>query len=159
MLAVALVLAGYQLYEYRQAISNGWERATGRAELAAQWIEATFMLSDMALESLAELNQSSLLVLRDDAVDPDYERLERVLAERRDRFRFLDELGLFDAGGHVVVTSSAMFPRGYDLGGCPTTASSGSSRRSRSGYRGSTGPPSPMTIASCMFAASPRRAR
>ncbi len=119
MLAVALVLAGYQLYEYRQAISDGWERATGRAELAAQWIEATFMLSDMALESLAELNQSSLLVLRDDAVDSDYERLERVLAERRDRFRFLDELGLFDAAGRVVVTSSAMFPRGYDLGGLP----------------------------------------
>jgi hypothetical protein len=38
MLAVALVLAGYQLHEYRQAISGGWERAAGRAELAAQWI-------------------------------------------------------------------------------------------------------------------------
>ena len=119
MLTLALVLAGYQLHEYRQAISEGGERATGRAQLAAQWIEATFMLSDMALEGLAELNQSSLLALRADAVDPDYERLEGVLAERRDRFHFLDQLGLFDAWGRVVVTSSPLFPRGYDLGGLP----------------------------------------
>ncbi|WP_445003264.1 bifunctional diguanylate cyclase/phosphodiesterase [Halomonas mongoliensis] len=91
----------------------------GRAQLAAKWIEATFSLSDMALESLDELNNSSLLILRSDAVDPDYERLESLLAERRDRFHFLDQLGLFDAEGRVVLTSSPMFPRGYDLGGLP----------------------------------------
>ena len=119
VLVVALALAGFQLREYRQTLSEGGERAAGRAELAAQWIEATFMLSDMALEGLAELNQSSLLVLRTADVDLDYERLERVLAERGVRFRFLDELGLFDAAGRVVVTSSPLFPRGYDLGGLP----------------------------------------
>ncbi|WP_444984788.1 bifunctional diguanylate cyclase/phosphodiesterase [Halomonas mongoliensis] len=119
VLVAALALAGFLLHEYRQTIADGWERVTGRAQLAAQWIEATFSLSDMALESLAELNQSSLLVLRSDVVDPDYERLEQLLAERRDRFRFLDELGLFDAEGRVVVTSSPLFPRGYDLGGLP----------------------------------------
>ena len=119
VLVAALALAGFQLHEYRQTIADGWERVTGRAQLAAQWVEATFSLSDMALESLAELNQSSLLILRSDSVDPDYERLEQLLAERRDRFRFLGELGLFDAEGRVVVTSSPFFPRGYDLGGLP----------------------------------------
>lgn len=119
LLAVALVLAGYQLHEYRSSLEDGRERALGRAALTAEWVSSVFQLSDMALDGLAELNHSPLVALGADAVDPDYERLERVLAERRDRFFFLDELGLFDAEGRVVVTSSPLFPRGYDLGGLP----------------------------------------
>lgn len=117
MVAVAALLAGFQLHEYRSLMDEAAERTLGRASLAAEWVASVFSLSDMALDGLEELSAVPLVVSLADSVDPDYETLERILAERRDRFTFLDELGLFDAQGRVVVTSSSLFPRGYDLGG------------------------------------------
>lgn len=93
------------------------ERTFGRASLAAEWVTSVFSLSDMALDGLEEVSGFPLILSLAESVDPGYETLERFLAERRDRFTFLDELGLFDAHGRVVVTSSSLFPRGYDLGG------------------------------------------
>ncbi|WP_290793423.1 PAS domain-containing protein, partial [Halomonas sp.] len=119
VLMVALILAGFQLHELRQAKSEGWERAAGRADLAAEWVDSVFSLSDTALDGLDELNRSPLLALSTGSVGPIYEYLEFILGERRRRFTFLDELGLFDAQGRVVVTSTPAFPRGYNLGGLP----------------------------------------
>jgi len=119
LVAVATLLASIQAYEYRTMLNDGRAAALGRAALAAEWVSAVFRLSDMALDGLEELNRAPRLGASDETVDPDYERLEALLAERRDRFHFLDELGLFDAVGRVVVTSSPIFPRGYDLGGLP----------------------------------------
>lgn len=116
---VALGLGGFQLHEYLSLKSAAGERSLVRAAFAAEWAESIFSLSDMALGGLEELNQAPLVVSRGDTTDPDYERLEHLLAERRDRFALLDQLGLFDAQGRVVLTSHAMFPRGYDLGGLP----------------------------------------
>ncbi len=87
--------------------------------MAAEWVASVFSLSDIALDGLEELNQAPLVASLGETVDPDYERLEALLAERRARYTFLDELGLFDRDGRVVATSSPLFPRGYDLGGLP----------------------------------------
>lgn len=119
VLVVSLVLSGFQLHEFRQAKSEGWERAASRADLAAEWVDAVFNLSDTALDGLVELDRSPLLTLFAGSVNPVYEYLEFILGERRRRFPFLDELGLFDEQGRVIVTSTPVFPHGYHVGNHP----------------------------------------
>ena len=119
LICISIFFISFLYYEYHQALDEGWDKVWNRADLAGEWVTSVFELSTMALEGLEELSHSPLTALSSDTVDIEYEQVERLLAERRARFPFLDELGLFDSDGRVVATSSPMFPRGYDLGGLP----------------------------------------
>ena len=103
----------------RRALEGGWQDTAGRADLAAEWVDSVFAISDMALQGLDELNHSPQLATRAESVDPSYEALEALLAARRDRSTFLDELGLLDARGRIVVSSTSVLPQGFDLSGMP----------------------------------------
>lgn len=119
LLCIAAILAGFQWRDYDRQIQAGWERALARADLAVEWADTAFMGSDMALAGLVELVEAPWLDTLGDTVDSSYEQLEALLQQRSQALRFLDELGLFDRAGNVVVTSSPVFPAGYNLQGLP----------------------------------------
>ncbi|WP_108445129.1 bifunctional diguanylate cyclase/phosphodiesterase [Halomonas denitrificans] len=113
LLALAAFLA-WVLVDHRQRELEGARvRLEARADLVAEWVSTTFAVGEQALGDLSQLLERRLA--KEQALAP--ADLEALLAERRDRFAFIDELGLVDAAGRVVASSASYWPPGHDLSG------------------------------------------
>ncbi|WP_175535120.1 bifunctional diguanylate cyclase/phosphodiesterase [Halomonas saccharevitans] len=114
LVALAIFLA-WVLIDHRQRAIDGAEaRVEARADLVAEWVSTTFAVGEQALADLSPLLERRLAEEESALAPTD---IEALLAERRDRFAFIDELSLVDAAGRVVASSASYWPPGHDLSG------------------------------------------
>ncbi|MDX1464333.1 MAG: EAL domain-containing protein [Halomonas sp.] len=114
LLVLAAFLVGVLIDHRQRALHDAEVRVKARADLVAEWVSTTFAVGEQALGDLSQLLEQRLANEQSALAPADVEAL---LAERRDRFSFIDELGLVDAAGRVVASSAAYWPPGYDLSG------------------------------------------
>ncbi|WP_227842227.1 bifunctional diguanylate cyclase/phosphodiesterase [Vreelandella zhuhanensis] len=104
--------------QYQRDIQAGREKGAVRAELVAEWVSNVFMVNEYTLVGISHLLGApgqSLFSLSNDIA----RRIETFLATRRDSVPILEELGLVDTHGRVILSSSSLHSAGYDISDLP----------------------------------------
>ncbi|WP_235825601.1 EAL domain-containing protein [Vreelandella rituensis] len=104
--------------QYQRDIQAGREKGAVRADLIAEWVNNVFMVNEYTLVGVSQLVGTpgqSIFSLSDDTA----RSIDTFLATRRDSMPILDELGLTDANGRVILSSNPSYSAGYDVSDLP----------------------------------------
>ncbi|MBR2515075.1 MAG: EAL domain-containing protein [Halomonas sp.] len=97
--------------QYRQEVNSSRERSATRAELVAEWVNSTFVLSNQVLVDVAQLVELPVAPVVAELHDFDFEEL---LRKRRDSLAMIHEIEVIDHQWQRLASSSASQPLGLE---------------------------------------------
>ncbi|MGS2742180.1 bifunctional diguanylate cyclase/phosphodiesterase [Halomonas sp. LS-001] len=109
LLVMVMVFAGLLIDQYHQELRVAHERNATRADLIAEWVQTTFVLSEYMLLGVAQLRQPPLA-----SQMTEQETLAAVLTSRRESLPLISDIALMDRHGSVIASTHSMHARGFD---------------------------------------------
>ncbi|MGY4879438.1 EAL domain-containing protein [Vreelandella aquamarina] len=110
LLTMVIVFAGLLIDQYHQELRVAQERNDTRADLIAEWVQTTFVLSEHMLLDAARLRQPPL-----SSQMTEQETLASVLTSRSDSLSLISAIALIDRNGTVIASTHTMPPPGLDV--------------------------------------------